>query len=61
MAEDSKSLTAVTTHRGLFRFLVMPFGLVNAPASFNRLMRKLLGDMKDTYSYIDDVLTGTIL
>jgi len=61
MAEESKNYTAVTTHRGLFSFKVMPFGLVNAPASFNRLMRKLLGDMKDTHSYIDEVLTGTIL
>jgi len=50
IAKDSKKYTTVTTHRGSLRFLAMPFGLVNAPASFNRLMRKLLGDMKDIYS-----------
>jgi len=61
MAEEFKNYTAVTTHRGLFCFKVMPFGLVNAPASMNRLMRKLLGGQKDTHSYIDEVLTGTIL
>jgi len=60
LAEESKDLTAVTTHRGLFRFKVMPFGLVNAPATFNRAMRKLLVDMQSIYSYLDDVVTGTI-
>jgi len=34
----------------------MPFGLVNAPATFNRLMKKLLYGSKQLDNYVDDVL-----
>jgi len=37
----------------------MPFGLVNAPATFNRLMRKRLYGSKELDSYVDDVLAHT--
>lgn len=37
----------------------MPFGLVNAPAKFSRLMRKLLQDMNDVDNFIDDIMVFT--
>ncbi|XP_069138991.1 uncharacterized protein [Argopecten irradians] len=59
MAECSKRKTAFTTPVGLFQFNVMPFGLVNAPATFCRLMRKLLHGMSNIESFIDDILIYT--
>ena len=40
VAMDSKDAdkTAFVTRRGIFRWRVMPFGLCNAPATFQRLM-----------------------
>ena len=37
----------------------MPFGLVNAPASFNRIMRRLLYGSEHLDNYVDDVLGHT--
>jgi len=37
----------------------MPLGLVNAPVTFNRLMRKLLYGSKYLDNYVDDVLAHT--
>jgi hypothetical protein len=56
---QSKNLTAFTTPRGLFQFTTMPFSLVNVPATFNRLMRKLLSGMNGVDNYIDDIMVFT--
>ncbi|XP_041470756.1 uncharacterized protein LOC121420251 [Lytechinus variegatus] len=56
MSESAKHLTAFLTPDGLFQFTMMPFGLVNAPATFSRLMRKALEGLHGTLNYIDDIL-----
>ena len=59
---DSQEKTAFVTTRGLFEFRVMPFGLRNAPAVFQRLMERVLTGLNPedgpdfVDAYIDDVL-----
>jgi len=55
MKPEDRDLTTFVTHRGLFRFTVMPFGSVNAPATFSRIMRKLT--CNKLRNYLDDVLS----
>ena len=59
MAKDSREITAFSTVTpfGLFEFLVMPFGLHTAPATFQRLMNELLRDCQQfSGAYLDDVV-----
>lgn len=56
MASDSRDLTSFKTHRGEYRFKVMPFGLKNAAATFQREMNKALSKYRDfSRAYIDDI------
>ena len=50
--------TAFATHNGHWEFRVMPFGLANAPATFQRLMDLVLSGLHLTHClvYLDDVI-----
>ena len=59
MSEDAKDKTSFYgAGGGLWRFKVMPFGLCNAPATFERLMERVLGQLRwqICLCYLDDIL-----
>ncbi|QRW23577.1 Retrotransposable element Tf2 protein [Rhizoctonia solani] len=56
--EGNKWKTAFRTKYGLYKSLVMTFGLTNAPASFQHFMNKLFKDLLDVcvIIYLNDIL-----
>ena len=59
MAEESWPYTAFRVGSlGVYEFLRMPFGLCNAPATFQCLMQNCLGELNLTYAliYLDDIV-----
>ena len=56
IAKVDQHKTAFVTAVGLYHFKVLPFGMVNAPAVFSRMMRKLLNGLDNVINYIDDIL-----
>ena len=57
MHPDSIEKTAVATHRGLFQFKRMQFGLCNAPATFQRMMNRVILPLRRfAMVYLDDLV-----
>jgi len=58
IAEGHEWMTAFKTRYGLYEYLVMPFGLANAPSSFQRYINDALHEYLDVFctAYIDDIL-----
>ena len=59
VAEEDKCKTAFQIGTlGFYKFNRMPFGLCNAPATFQRLMERCMGDMnlRDCLIYLDDIV-----
>jgi len=58
LENDSKLKTAFSTKNGQYCFKRMPFGIAAAPATFQELMTRVLGELnwKEAVVYLDDIL-----
>ena len=58
IAEGHEELTAMRTRVGSYEYLVMPFGLCNAPSTFQHLVNDIFSNLVEVYLvvYLDDIL-----
>ena len=54
--KTKSEISAFVTPSGLYQYKVMPFGMKNAPATFQRMVNKLVRDIDGCEGYIDDVV-----
>ena len=56
---DSRELTAFVTPHGVYHWTVLPMGVKNGPAMFQRMIQWSLRELPTVMVYIDDVLVGS--
>ena len=56
LEEESKLLLTIKTHKGLFKYNRLPFGVSSAPSIFQRIIEGVLQGIPNVVAYIDDIL-----
>ncbi|XP_050358337.1 uncharacterized protein K02A2.6-like [Nymphalis io] len=54
--DESKKYTVINTHKGLFRYNRLIYGLASSPGIFQRLLEQLFSDMPRVGVFLDDVI-----
>ncbi|XP_050088326.1 uncharacterized protein K02A2.6-like [Anopheles aquasalis] len=57
LAENSQEICTINTHKGLYKYTRMPFGLSTAPAIFQTIIDQILLKTQGI-AYMDDILVG---
>lgn len=55
LEEDSKKYTTINTHKGMFVYNRVPFGIVSIPAVFQRIIETTLAGIEGVVVYLDDI------
>ena len=58
LEQESKKYVTISTHKGLFKYNRLPFGVVSAPAIFQHTMENILQSIPDVLVYLDDILVA---
>lgn len=56
LTERAQEISSFVTPDGLYKFKVMPFGMVNAPSTFQRLINTITQDIPKCHAYLDDIV-----
>ena len=56
LSEESRAVTTINTHRGLYQYKKLPFGVSSAPGIFQRIIDSLVRDIPNVCAYLDDIL-----
>ena len=54
--EESSKYVTINTHKGLYEYTLLPFGVASAPAVFQRAMDSILQGIPQVICYLDDIL-----
>ncbi|WKY12958.1 hypothetical protein Q1695_004069 [Nippostrongylus brasiliensis] len=54
--DDSKELLTINTHRGLFRYNRLPFGVKSAPGIFQQIIDSMIAGLPGVAAYLDDII-----
>ncbi|CAK1598289.1 unnamed protein product [Parnassius mnemosyne] len=57
--DNSKNLTVINTHRGLFTYNRLVYGLSSSPGIFQRIMSNLFHDIEKVEVFLDDLIIGS--
>ena len=56
LTDKAKEISAFVTSDGLYQYKVMPFGMNNSPATFQRLINMIITGLGNCKAYIDDAI-----
>ena len=56
--EESKQYVVINTHKALFRYTCLPFGISSAPGIFQRVIESVLRGIPRVVAYLDDILVS---
>lgn len=59
LLDDPENLTVINTHKGLFKYKRLVFGLSSSPGIFQRIMSNLLNDIPQVEVFLDDIIIGS--
>lgn len=54
--DNSKEILVINTHKGLFQYNRLPFGVASAPSIFQQIMDQMLAGLNGTVCYLDDII-----
>ena len=56
LAEESREITTFVTHRGLYRYRRLIFGIASAPENYQKIVKVVLRDCKGAANIADDMI-----